>query len=166
MFQVDLIKSVVQFWNMQFQFPKPWLTSTTSKCVLIECLQTAKSLINFCRRIVKLFCSNYWQNPLVADAVHYFHENSHHHYDFYYYCKKHLYRPKIYPVSAKFCLLFPGIYVYLAFQAFRFVHPVKGLRIRLQPPDIFQMFSLYLCLNLQLFTQKQSFEHNLQNECS
>ena len=40
-------------------------------------------------------------------------------------------------VSAKFCLLFTGIHFYLAFQAFRFLGPVKGLTIRLRPPDIF-----------------------------
>ena len=54
-------------------------------------------------------------------------------------------------VSAKFYLLFTGIYFSLVlFQAFRFLHPVKGLRIRLQLSDIFQMFSLYLYFHLQL----------------
>ena len=35
--------------------------------------------------LVKLFCSNYWQNSRVTAAVHYFHYNSHHH--FHYHCK-------------------------------------------------------------------------------
>ena len=49
--------------------------------------------------------------------------------------------------------LFTGIYFSpVLFQAFRFLRPVKGLRIRLRPSGIFQMFSLYLRLHLQLFT--------------
>ena len=54
MFQVDLLKSVVLLRNMQLQFPKPWLTSSASKRVPLHCfwcLQTAKSLISFCRGI-------------------------------------------------------------------------------------------------------------------
>ena len=41
-----------------------------------------------------LFCSNYWQNPQIAAAVHYFHYKSHHHYHchhFHCHCKIHLY---------------------------------------------------------------------------
>ena len=44
--------------------------------------------------LVKLFCSNYWQNPEITAAVHYFHYNSHLHYHyrhFHYHCKMHLY---------------------------------------------------------------------------
>ena len=41
-------------------------------------------------------------------------------------------------VSTKFWLLFTGIHFSLVlFQAFRFLHPAKGLRIRLRPSDIF-----------------------------
>ena len=67
-----------------------------SKSVLLQCLhlQTEKSLISFCRRIVKLFCRNYWQNRPVTVAVHYFHYSSQHHH-FHYHCKMHLYCLKI-----------------------------------------------------------------------
>ena len=39
--------------------------------------------------LVKIFCSNYWQNPHITVAVNYFHYNSHHHYHyhhFHYHC--------------------------------------------------------------------------------
>ena len=44
-------------------------------------------------------------------------------------------------------LLFTSIYFSIVlFQAFRFLRPVKGLRISLRPSGIFDMFSLYLLL--------------------
>ena len=57
---------------------KPWLTSSTSRGVLLQCLQTAKLLISSSRRIGEIFCSDYWQNPPVTAADHYFHYISHH----------------------------------------------------------------------------------------
>ena len=99
-----------------------------------------------------------WQNPKTTAAVHYFHCNSHHHFHyhhFHYHCKMHLYPLKILldiffvvinplSVSAKFCLLFTGIHFSLdLFQAFRFLCPVKGLRISLRLSNTLQMFSLY-----------------------
>ena len=87
----------------------------------------------------------------------YLHNNSHchyHHHHFHYHCKMHLYHLSILlpipldcniipSVSAKF--LSSVIYFYLVlFQAFRFLCPVKELRIRLWPADQFLMFSLYL----------------------
>ena len=107
---------------------------------------------------MKLFCSNYWQNPKITAAVHYFHYNSHHHYHyhhFHYHWKMHFDHLKILltilfrviwspVVSIIFCLLFTGIYFSLVlFLAFRFVHPVKRLRISLQPSDMFKILSLY-----------------------
>ena len=75
---------------------------------------------------MKLFCSNYWQNPYITTADHYFYYNSHHHYHyhcFHYHCKMQLYRLKVLittplyrnmipSVSAKFCLLFTGLLAY------------------------------------------------------
>ena len=54
-------------------------------------------LISFCRRIVKLFCSIYWENPRVTADVHYFH-----HYHIHYHCKIHLYCLKS-PLSIPLC---------------------------------------------------------------
>ena len=51
----------------------------------------------FVEELVKLFCSNYWQNPLVTAFFHYFHCNSHHHYHFHNHCKMQLYCLKILP---------------------------------------------------------------------
>ena len=82
----DLLKSVVPFLNMQFQFLQSWLSSSTSKSVSLQCLQMAKLLIGFCRELVTLFCSNYWQNSPITAAVHYFHYKSH---------KMHLYCLKL-----------------------------------------------------------------------
>ena len=81
--------------------------------------------------LVRLFCSNYWQNPPVTAGDHYFHYNYHHHYHyqhFHYHCKMHLYHLKILLtipfffdplfVSAELCL-FPALYFFLVlFQAF------------------------------------------------
>ena len=54
------------------------------------------------------------------------------------------------PVSPKFCLPFRGIFSsyfsLVLFHAFGFLHKARGLRIRLWPPDKFQMLSLYLHL--------------------
>ena len=36
-----------------------------------------------------------------------------------------------------FVLLLPACFSLVLFQAFRFLRPVKGLRIRLRPPDKF-----------------------------
>ena len=47
---------------------------------------------------MKLFSSNYCQNPYITAAVHYFHYNSHHHYHdhhFHYHCEMHLCRLRI-----------------------------------------------------------------------
>ena len=48
--------------------------------------------------LMKLFWGNYWQNPKIIAAVHYFHYNSHHHYHshhFHYHWKMHLYHLNI-----------------------------------------------------------------------
>ena len=50
-----------------------------------------------------------------------------------------------------FVFFFPAYFFSLVlFQTFCFLRPVKGLRIRLPPPDKFLMFSLYLYLYLLL----------------
>ena len=47
-------------------------TPSASKSVLLQCLQTVKSLISSNRRIGEAFFSNYWQNPQITATVHYF----------------------------------------------------------------------------------------------
>ena len=94
----------------------------------------------------------------------YFHYNPHHHYyyhHFHYHRKMHYFRLTMFLTIPLVCNMIPfcfsqilfssGIYFSLVlFQGFRCSRPVKGFRIRLRPPDKFQMFSLYLYL--QLFT--------------
>ena len=43
------------------------------------CRRQNRSLV-LVEELVKLFCNNYWQNPLETAAVNYFHYNSHYHY--------------------------------------------------------------------------------------
>ena len=87
---------------------------------------------------MKLFCSNYWQNPKITAAVHYFNYNSHRHYHyhhFHYHWKMHLHCLKIlltilfivvWSLSVSICFLFTGIHFSLVlFQAFRFFTPSK-----------------------------------------
>ena len=101
---------------------------------------------------MKLFCSNYWQTRSVTDVVHYFHYNSHTS-DFQHYCKMHLYCLKIY-LTIPLCNVIPLLfqlnfiffltaYVSLVFQVFRFLRPVKGLRIRLYDPQTYFRCPLY-----------------------
>ena len=94
----------------------------------------------------------------------YFHYNSDHHYHYHhfqYHCKMHLYCLGIFltiPLDFNMipCLFHLNFVFFLVayffslvwFQAFRFSRPVNGLRIRLRPPDKFQMFFLYLYLYL------------------
>ena len=57
----------------------------------------------------------------------------------------------IYMFQLNFCLLSSGIYFSLVlFQAFRFLRPLKGLKICLRPAEKFYVFSLYLYLYLIL----------------
>ena len=44
----------------------------------------------FVEELVKLFCSNYLQDPSITAVVHYFHDNSNHHYHLHFHCKMHL----------------------------------------------------------------------------
>ena len=105
-------------------------------------------LLVLVQELVKLFCSNYWKNSPEFAAVYYFHYNSHHHY--HNHCKMHLYCLKVLLTSPLYCNMIPclfkrnfvfffaGIYFSLVLlQAFRFLRPVKGLRISLRPSDIF-----------------------------
>ena len=73
---------------------------------------------------MKLFCSNYWQNPLVTATVHYFRYNSHHHYHFHYHCKMHLYCLKILltiPLCNMIpCLLYRHIFFFSLIPSFSF----------------------------------------------
>ena len=56
-----------------------------------------------------------------------------------YHCNFHLYRLRILSTIPLDCNIISfGMYFSLVlFRAFRFLHPVKGLRIRLRPPDKF-----------------------------
>ena len=130
-----------------------WATASKQVTVPLQCLQTAKSLISSCRRTGETILSNYWQNPKITATVHYFHYNSHHHYHYYhfhYHCKMHLYRLKIlltivfiaynmipclFQLNFVFFLLV--CFFLLSYYTFRFLRPVKRVRISLQPSDIF-----------------------------
>ena len=75
---------------------------------------TAKSLISSCRGIGGTICSNYWQNPQLAAAVHYFHYKSHHHYHchhFHCYCKIHLYCIRIILTVPLDCNIIPFLFL-------------------------------------------------------
>ena len=78
---------------------------------------------------MKLFCSNYLQNPPITAAVHYFHYNSHHHYRFHYHCKMHLYYLKILltiPLCNMIpCLLYRHIFFFSLIPSFSFFTPSK-----------------------------------------
>ena len=85
---------------------------------------------------------NFLRTPILKKICErllpYFHYNSHSHYQhhhFHYHCKMRLYHlriPLFIRILAKFCLLSSSIYFSLQlFQVFRFLRPVKGLRIRL-----------------------------------
>ena len=84
----------------------------------------------------------------------YFHCNSHHYYHhrhFHNSCKMHLYRLKVLLAIPLNCNMIPCLFqlnFVFFLQAFRFLRPVKTLRIRLRPPEKFYMFSLYLFLYL------------------
>ena len=82
---------------------------------------------------------------MITAAVHYFHYNSHRHYHyhhFHYHWKMHFYRLKIlltilfFVIWSPICFnLFSVTCMYFSlvlFQAFCFLHPVKGLRISLR----------------------------------
>ena len=99
-------EAVAQMFSCEFceisknTFFTEHLRATTSKQVTVplQCLHMAKLLIISSRRTGETILSNYWQNPKITAAVHYFHYNSHHHYHYYhfhYHCKMHLYRLKI-----------------------------------------------------------------------
>ena len=128
------------------------MTASKQVTVPLQCLQTVKLLISSCRRTDETILSNYWQNPKITAAVHYFHYNSHHHYHYYhfhYHCKMHLYHLNILltilfiliwsPVCFN-CIL-SSVYQYVFFFyhiiLFVFLYPVKGVRMSLQPSDIF-----------------------------
>ena len=115
---------------------------------------------------MKLFCSNYWQNPRVTDVVRYFHYNSHHHYHFHYHCKMHLYCPKIL-LTILLCNLIPLLNFQLNFvffyrhiffssliPSFSFFTPSK----RTQNPftTIRHVLHVFFIL-IFIFRQKQSF---------
>ena len=113
---------------------------------------------------MKLFCSNYWQNPPITATVHYFHYNSHHHYHFHYHCKMHLYCLKILltiPLCDMIpCLLYWHIFfffIYFSFisLAFRFLRPVKGFRIYLRPWTYFRC-SLYIHIYIYDYLHRSS----------
>ena len=92
-------------------------------------------------------------------AVHHFHYISHRHYHFHYHCKIHLCCLKILLTAH---LFFTGIYFSLVlFQALRFLHPIKGLRIRLRPSYI---FSGLVVSKMPHMRQSQS--HGVSEECS
>ena len=110
------------------------------------CRQQNRELA-FLGESAKLFCSNYWQNSSVTAAVYYFHYNSHLHYHFHCNCKIQLYSLKIFQTTP-LCTMIPCLFqpflssfyryiFFLVFQDFRFLRPVKRLRIRLQPSEIF-----------------------------
>ena len=99
------------------------------------------------QELVKLFCSSYWQNPPLTATVHYFHCNSHHHYHFNYHCKMLLYCLKILR-TIPLCNMIPCLFqlnfilflsscIFSSFFPRRFLRPVKGLKIHLQPLDVF-----------------------------
>ena len=92
---VRSIKKCGSFLKYVLYLLNPWLTSSAGKSFPLQCLQTANCQLIFIEELVKLFCSNYGQNPTVTGAAPYFHYNSYHHYHFYYHCKMHLYRLKI-----------------------------------------------------------------------
>ena len=81
---------------------------------------------------MKLFCSNYWQNPLVTATVHYFRYNSHHHYHFHYHCKMHLYCLKILltiPLCNMIpCLLYRHIFFFSLIPSFLIFTPSKRIQ--------------------------------------
>ena len=109
----------------------------------------------FFYEICEVFKTTCFEEHLRTTASIFLLYNSHHfHYNhFHYHCKMHPYCLRILltipldcnnydplSVSAKFCLFSSGIYFSLVlFQAFCFLHPVKGLRVCLR-----QMFSLFL----------------------
>ena len=75
-----------------------WATASKQVTVSLQCLQTTISLISSCRRTGETILSNYWQNPKITAAVHYFNYNSHRHYYYYhfhYHWKMNLYCLKI-----------------------------------------------------------------------
>ena len=103
----------------------------------------------------------------------YFHYNSHHHYRYHHFhChfKMHVSRLRILLTIPLDCYMIPclfqlnfvfssfGIYLSLAlFQAFRLLRPVKGLIIRLWPPEKYQIFSntyiyIYSYLHFLIYT--------------
>ena len=151
MFKIDLIKSVVPFLNICSSSPKLWLTSSTSKSIPLQCLQTAKFLISSSRRIGETIM---WQ--LLAkhsdNCDHYFYYNSHHHYHyhhFHYHCKMHLYCLKIVLTILLYCNLIPCFFSKILSSFYRLIFlstvipnfslftPSKRTQIRLRPSDIF-----------------------------
>ena len=116
--------------------------------------------------LVILFCSNYWQNPQIASAVHYFNYKSHHHYQchhFHCHCKIHLHClrilltiplncnmiPRLFPLNFV-CFLPKCIFLQSYSRLYTFLRPVKGLRIRLRPSDIFSNFSLFILIFISI----------------
>ena len=134
-FQVSFAKFLrIPFFTEHF-----WATASKQVTVPLQGLQTAKPLISSCRRTGKTILSNYWQNPKLTATAHYFiiiliititii--------TFITIAKCIFTIWKIPSISTEFCLLFTGIFL-LSYHNFHFLRPVKGVRISLQPSDIF-----------------------------
>ena len=120
---------------------------------------TAKSLISSGRRIGGTICGNYWQNPQIAAAVHYFHYKSHHHYHchhFHCHCKIHLYCLRIILIIPLDCNIIPCLfplnfvcflltYIFLQFiSSFTFCTPIERTQNSLTTiRHIFEFFFIY-----------------------
>ena len=89
---------------------------------------------------MKLFCSNYWQNPKITAAVHYFHYNSYRYYHYHhlhYHWKMHLYHLKILltilfiviwsPILFNLCSFYRDIFFSIPIPSFLFFTPSKRL---------------------------------------
>ena len=111
--------------------------------------------MHFCE-ICEHFKRPTWKN-ICERLLLYFHYNSrhdYHHHHFHYHCKMQLYRLRIILTIPLDCCMIPCLFqlnfvfffCHMLFQAFRFLRPVKGLRIRLRLPDKFVSFDVFFIL--------------------
>ena len=107
--KVDLLKSVVPFWNYSSSFQNRGLHLQQVKVFYYSACRWQNRLLVSVEELVKLFCSNYWNNPSITAAVYYFCYNSHHHYHFDYHCKMHLNRLKVF-LTISLCNMIPCLF--------------------------------------------------------
>ena len=127
---------------------------------------------------MKLFCCNYWQNPPVTAAVHYFHNISHRHCHFHYHCKMHLCCLKILltvplcnMISCLFQLIFlSSFYRHIFFSSLipSFSFFTSSKRTQNSFPTTRHILDVLFILIFisNLLTQTQSFKDILQMRCS